>query len=63
MGTSAPLTIHTIFPIKSLHKVAFRNPQLRDQFNAAPREITQMARYAKSCESIGSISNNLLSPA
>jgi polar amino acid transport system substrate-binding protein len=40
MDTTDPLTVHTIFPIKSMHKVAFRDSQLRDRFNAALKEIT-----------------------
>lgn len=40
VDTTAPLTIHEIFPERTMYKIAFRDPHVRDRFNQAFKAIT-----------------------
>lgn len=40
VDTTAPVTIHEIFPEKTMYKVAFRDARVRDRFNQALKAIT-----------------------
>lgn len=39
MDTTDPLTIHEIFPERSMYKIAFSDPRVRDRFNQALKAI------------------------
>jgi polar amino acid transport system substrate-binding protein len=40
MDTTAPLTVHELFPERTMYKIAFRDARLRDRFNLAFKAIT-----------------------
>ncbi len=40
VDTTAPVTIHEIFPEKTMYKIAFRDARMRDRFNLALKAIT-----------------------
>lgn len=40
VDTTAPVTIHEIFPERTMYKIAFRDARVRDRFNLALKAIT-----------------------
>lgn len=41
VDTTAPVTIHEIFPAHTMYKIAFRDARVRDRFNQALKVITE----------------------